>query len=197
MTQQETIMDLVRANNGILTTARAVENGISRGVLGYMVKQGTLLRASRGVYTLPDVWDDDFLNLQTRFKRGVFSHETALFLWNLTDRTPTAYHMTFPTNYNLSNPRLDGVCCAQVKPDLYIIGIETVKTPAGNAVNCYSAERTLCDILRPYHATDIQLVTEAFKCYTSSNQKNIPLLSEYARKFGVAKKIRPYLEVLL
>ena len=96
MTQQETIMDLVRANNGILTTARAVENGISRGVLGYMVKQGTLLRASRGVYTLPDVWDDDFLNLQTRFKRGVFSHETALFLWNLTDRTPTAYHMTFP-----------------------------------------------------------------------------------------------------
>ena len=49
MTQQETIMDLVRANNGILTTARAVENGISRGVLGYMVKQGTLLLGYGGL----------------------------------------------------------------------------------------------------------------------------------------------------
>ena len=105
MTQQTTVMNLVHANNGMLTTAMAVKNGISRGILGYMVKQGTLLRASRGVYTLPDVWDDEFLNLQTRFKRGIFSHETALFLWNLTDRTPITYHMTFPTNYNLSNPR--------------------------------------------------------------------------------------------
>ena len=197
MTQQETTMELVRANNGMITTALAVVNGISRGVLGHMVKRGALLRVSRGVYTLPNVWDDDFLNLQTRFKRGIFSHETALFLWNLTDRTPTAYHMTFPTNYNLSNPRLAGVRCAQVKPALYVLGIETTQSPAGNFVKCYSAERTLCDILRPYHATDIQIVTEAFKSYASSNQKNIPLLSEYAHKFGVAKKIRPYLEVLL
>ena len=197
MTQQATIMNLVHANNGMLTTAMAVENGISRGVLGYMVKQGTLLRASRGVYTLPDVWDDEFLNLQTRFKRGIFSHETALFLWNLTDRTPIAYHMTFPTNYNLSNPRLEGIRCAQAKTELYDIGITTAQSPAGNSVRCYSAERTLCDILRPYHAADIQIVTEAFKRYANGQQKNIPLLSEYANKFGVAKKIRTYLEVLL
>ena len=181
MTQQATVMNLVHANNGMLTTAMAVKNGISRGILGYMVKQGTLLRASRGVYTLPDVWDDEFLNLQTRFKRGIFSHETALFLWNLTDRTPITYHMTFPTNYNLSNPRLEGLRCAQAK----------------HSIRCYSAERSLCDILRPYHAADIQIVTEAFKRYASGQNKNIPLLSEYASKLGVAKKIRTYLEVLL
>ena len=35
--------------------------------LQYLVNQGYLLRPARGVYTLPDVWEDDFLNLQTRF----------------------------------------------------------------------------------------------------------------------------------
>ena len=197
MTQQATILNLVHANNGMLTTAMAVENGISRGILGYMVKQGILLRPSRGVYTLPDVWDDEFLNLQTRFKRGIFSHETALFLWDLTDRTPIVYHMTFPTNYNLSNPHLEGIRCAQVKPEFYVLGVETVPSPAGNIIKCYSVERTLCDILRPYYDTDIQIVTDAFKRYARSNKKNIPLLSEYAYKLGVAKKIRTYLEVLL
>ncbi len=197
MTQQTAIMNLVHQNNGMLTTAKAVSSGISRSMLAHLVKCGRLLRPARGVYTLPEIWEDEFLNLQTRFKRGIFSHETALFLWDLTDRTPLAYYMTFPTNYNLANPKKEGVRCAQVKPKWYALGITEVNSPAGNPVHCYSIERTLCDILRPHHAGDIQITSEAFKRYTNSPRKNIPLLSDYAARFGVEKKIRTYLEVLL
>lgn len=197
MTQQTAIMNLVHQNNGMLTTAKAVSSGISRSMLTHLVKKGQLIRPARGVYTLPEIWEDEFLNLQTQFKRGIFSHETALFLWDLTDRTPIAYHMTFPTNYNLANPKKEGVRCAQVKPEWYALGITEVKSPAGNPVRCYSMERTLCDILRPHYAGDIQITVEAFKRYMDSPQKNIPLLSEYAQRLGVEKKIRTYLEVLL
>ena len=197
MTQQTAIMNLVHQNNGMLTTAKAVSSGISRSMLAHLVKCGRLLRPARGVYTLPEIWEDEFLNLQTRFKRGIFSHETALFLWDLTDRTPLAYYMTFPTNYNLANPKKEGVRCAQVKSEWYALGITEVNSPAGNPVHCYSMERTLCDILRPHHAGDIQITAEVFKRYTNSPQKNIPLLSDYAARFGVEKKIRTYLEVLL
>ena len=197
MTQQTAIMNLVHQNNGMLTTAKAVSSGISRSMLAHLVKCGRLLRPARGVYTLPEIWEDEFLNLQTRFKRGIFSHETALFLWDLTDRTPLAYYMTFPTNYNLANPKKEGVRCAQVKPKWYALGITEVNSPAGNPVHCYSMERTLCDILRPHHAGDIQITAEVFKHYTNSPQKNIPLLSDYAQDLGVEKKIRTYLEVLL
>ena len=197
MTQQTAIMNLVHQNNGMLTAAKAVSSGISRSMLAHLVKCGRLLRPARGVYTLPEIWEDEFLNLQTRFKRGIFSHETALFLWDLTDRTPLAYYMTFPTNYNLANPKKEGVRCAQVKPKWYALGITEVNSPAGNPVHCYSMERTLCDILRPHHAGDIQITAEVFKRYTNSPQKNIPLLSDYAQDLGVEKKIRTYLEVLL
>lgn len=197
MNQQMRIMSLAEENNGILTTEQAVANGISRSMLCYLVKQGKLQRSTRGVYTLPEVWEDEFFNLQTRFKRGIFSHETALFLCNLTDRTPIYFRMTFPTNYNLTNPQRENVRCAQVKPEFYRLGIETVESPDGNKLQCYSAERTLCDILRPHHYADVQIIGEAFKKYVKSSQKNIPMLSEYAKLLGVDKRIRTYLEVLL
>jgi hypothetical protein len=80
---------------------------------------------------------------------------------------------------------------------LYSIGVIKVSTPAGNPVNIYGVERTLCDILRGHSNTDIQIVSEAFKRYAKSTNKNIPILSEYAKIFRVEKRLRTYLEVLI
>ena len=146
---------------------------------------------------LPEVWDDEVFNLQHRFRRGIYSHETALFLWKLTDRTPNRYHMTFPASYNLTKPKRENVRCAQCIDALYELGVSETATPGGNTVKAYSAERTLCDILRPHSHVDIQIVTEAFKCYAERTEKNIPALSEYARMLKVEKRVRAYLEVLL
>ena len=58
-------------------------------------------------------------------------------------------------------------------------------------------ERTLCEILQPKHHTDIQIITEAFKRYTKRTEKNILLLSEFAKLLKVEDKVKSYLEVLL
>ena len=70
-------------------------------------------------------------------------------------------------------------------------------TPVGNTVRAYSAERTLCDILRPHSCVDIQVVTEAFRHFITRTDKNIPVLSEYAKILKVETRLRSYLEVLL
>ena len=43
-------------------------------------------KSAIGVYILPEVWEDEIFNLQNRFKRRFYSHEAALFLWNLYSR---------------------------------------------------------------------------------------------------------------
>lgn len=53
------------------------------------------------MYQLAEVWDDEMYQLQIRYKKGIFSGETALFLSDLTDRTPIRFHMTFPLKYNI------------------------------------------------------------------------------------------------
>lgn len=193
----EEIIRMAKENNGTVTTAMVVEAGFSRGNIKYLADKGMIEKSARGVYILPEVWEDEIFNLQNRFKRGIYSHETALFLWDLTDRTPNRYHMTFPANYNLTNPKEENVQCVQCTEALYELGIANAMTPGGNEVRAYSMERTLCDILRPHSRVDIQIVTEAFKRYANRSDKNIPVLSEYAKMLKVETKLRTYLEVLL
>jgi len=193
----EEIIKMAKQNNGTVTTAMVVAAGISRGNIKYLVDKGLIEKAARGVYILPEAWEDEIFNLQNRFKRGIYSHETALFLWDLTDRTPNSYHMTFPTNYNLTKPKEENIRCVQCKEGLYDLGVAKVLTPGRNTVRAYSIERSLCDILRPQSHVDIQVVTEAFKRYVTGSNKNIPVLSEYAKILKVEKKLRSYLEVLL
>ena len=197
MNDSKAIIELAKQNNGVITTAMVVAAGFSRGILKYLADKGALEKSARGVYTLSEVWEDEFVNLQGRYKRGVFSLGTALFLCNLTDRTPHKYHMTFPGTYNLSSPKSEGVICNGAKEPIYSLGITELKTPGGNIVKAYNAERTLCDILRPGNHMDVQIVSEAFKRYAGRKEKNIPLLSEYAGALKVEKRLRAYLEVLL
>ena len=68
-------------NKGVITAKEISNENISSGIISYLVKKGSLVHSSRGIYTLPNVIEDEFLNLQVRFKRGIFSNETALFLW--------------------------------------------------------------------------------------------------------------------
>lgn len=197
MTKYEGIVALAKNNNGIVTTALVQENGIARQYLKNMVDSGTLEKVTRGVYVLPEVWDDEFVTLQSQFKKGIYSNETALFLHDLTDRTPTSYSMSFPNNYNLTKVKNDGVLASRAKEPFYSLGIIQVRTPTGNIVWAYNMEKTLCDILRATNNVEIGVIAEAFKRYMLRPNKNIPLLSDYAKKLKVEKKIRAYLEVLL
>ena len=193
----EEILNMAKENNGTVTSAMVDGAGFSRGNIKYLVDSGMLEKTARGIYILPEVWEDEMYHLQNRFKRGIYSHETALFLSDLTDRTPNRYCMTFPLTYNLTKAKNENIRCMQCKPDLYELGITEVVTPGGNTVRVYNVERTLCDILRTHSHIDIQIVSEAYKRYATRKEKNIPLLSEYAKKFRVEDKLRNYLEVLL
>ena len=193
----EQIIEFAKENNGVITTADISRRGILRGNLKNLVDAGKLEKTGRGVYILPDIWEDEFVNLQVRFKKGVFSNETALFLWDLTDRTPNKYHMTFPESYNLTNAKKEGIICSTVKREWYDLGLVRVKSPGENIITTYNMERTLCDILRKRTEVDTGIAVEAYKRYVAGKEKNIPLLSEYAKKFRVEERVRRYLEVLV
>ncbi|MFV0528957.1 MAG: AbiEi antitoxin N-terminal domain-containing protein [Lachnospiraceae bacterium] len=197
MSNAEKILELVQKNNGVVTAAEVTQAGISRGSLKHLVDSGVLEHAARGVYQLAEVWDDEMYQLQIRYKKGIFSGETALFLSDLTDRTPIRFHMTFPLKYNIGVLKKENVKCNRTKPEWYELGVIRLKTPAGNLVNAYCMEKTLCDILRIQNDVDIQVVSDAFKRYAKRLDKNIPLLSEYAENLHVEKRLRAYLEVLL
>ncbi len=197
MRETDMILQLAKDNNGTVTSAMVTNAGLSRANLKHLVDSGGLERTGRGVYVLPNIFEDEMFTLQCRFKRGVFSCETALFLWDLTDRTPNRYSMTFPHSYNPSGAKAQHIKCTVSVAELFEIGITEIKTPGQNLVRVYNRERTLCDILKKGSQIDVQIMTEAFKRYSKLPDKNIALLSEYSKIFKVSDKVRTYMEVLL
>ena len=196
MTNSEKIIKAAEANGGIITTEQVNKMNIHRTILRNMVDKGLLDYSARGVYVLPTKLDDELYNLQRRLTKGVFSNGTALYLLGFTDRTPNRFDMTFPASYNTSALKNE-ITAHRVKKELYEQGIIGVKTPHGNEVNAYCIEHTLCDILQVKYAIDIQVVTDAFKRYSKYKDKNLPLLSQFAKMSRVEEKVRKYLEVLI
>lgn len=118
-------------------------------------------------------------------KQAVFSHETALYLHDLTDREPLNYSITVRTGYNPTNLKKDGIKVYTVKNELHNIGLSFIKTNFNNTVRVYNLERTVCDIVRSRNSIDCQVFQDTLKKYVKRSDKNLKLLMDYATLFRV------------
>lgn len=197
MAMPNELQSVLKQNGGIVTTAQANEAGVSNERLRLLVHSGDLERVTTGIYVLPDEFTDKMYIVQLRRPKIIYSHETALFLHELTDRDPINYMVTVPTGYNPTRLREDGFTVFTIKRELHEIGVTKLTTMFGNSVKAYDMERTICDCLRSRNDLDIAVVTDAIKRYAKRKDKNLNQLMQMAETFKVTKLLRAYMEVLL
>ena len=188
---------MVEKQDGILRTAQVVEAGISKPVFYEYVKDRKMERAAHGIYVSKDSWIDAMYLIHLRFGQAVFSHETALFFHDLTDREPLQYTVTVKTGYNPTKLKEEGVQVFTIKAELHEVGLITMQTPFGHDVPVYDMERTICDLLRSRNHIEMQTFQGALKAYARRKDKDLWTLMRYAKLFRVEKILRQYLEVLL
>ena len=162
-----------------------------------MVKVGELERVSRGIYITPDVWEDRLLIYQLKRTKMIYSHQTALYLHDLTDRDPLNYVVTVPQGYNPSKLKEEGFMIHTTKKEWFELGLCTKKTTFGNEVKTYDMERTICDILRDRNNQDPTIVSDALKRYFIRKDKDLYRLMKYAKALRIETVLRPYSELLL
>lgn len=191
------IRDLLKQKQGVVLASDLKQLGVPHIYLSMLEKLGEIQRVSRGVYATSETIVDEMAVFQSRYKAAIFSHETALYLHGLTDRTPLYYSVTLPSGYNAAHVKNDGVKVYFVNRTLYPLGLVNIKSGHGNDLRTFDLERSICDILRSRNQMDIQFVNEALKQYVRRKDRNITLLYQYAVKFRIEKITRNYIEVLL
>lgn len=197
MSLYEKLDGLVEEHGGVIRTHEALETGISKPTFYSYVKDRGMEQAEHGVYVSQEAWTDAMYLLHLRCGQAVFSHVTALFFHDLTDREPSQYSVTVKNGYNPSRLQQDGICVYTVKKELHEVGKIMARTPFGHTVPVYDMERTICDLLRSRSHIEIQVFTDALKQYAWRKDKDLRTLMQYAVMFRVEKVLRPYLEVLL
>jgi predicted transcriptional regulator of viral defense system len=195
---KETIAEILKLNNGTFTAADARKAGIANKDLQRLTGAGLLERISRGLYISATDMADDYLVAQHKCGKGVFSHETALFLHGMSDRTPLQLMMTIPSGYNTRLlQEKDTYRFFYCKPELHELGITAMPSPHGNALRVYDKERTLCDCLKRKGSLDSDLVLSAVKQYMSENGTDLARLLDYADTLKIRGTVRQYIEVLI
>ena len=191
------IKKALEENNNIITPSQVEELGFSRQLLYKYSNEGLLIRERQGVYLVPNSVHDDMYTLMLKSEYIIFSHETALFLNGLSERTPFIHSLTIPSTTKLSKPLNSECKTYYIKPEYHEIGLIQIENTFGNKVRCYNAERTICDILRSRNRLDDETLITALKNYAKSSNKNLNLLFEYSKIFRVTNILKQYMEVLL
>lgn len=108
----EKLFNAAEQQQGYFTQKQALLAGYNRNASYFYAKTGEWIRAKRGIYRLakfpladrPDLamwslWSAD----RKGIIQGVYSHETALSLYDLTDVNPAKIYMTVPPSFRKHN----------------------------------------------------------------------------------------------
>lgn len=99
----DSLFEVAQGQDGYFTTAQAARSGYSRPLLHKHLAGGKIVRVRRGVYRVVHFPTSDREDLVVLWlwsdQAGVFSHETALALHDLSDALPSKAHLTLPASW--------------------------------------------------------------------------------------------------
>ena len=197
MSKEEQILNLIKVNNGIITSKEVSKHGINRIFLTRLVKSGKIERVKKGLYVLPNTWGDEYFNLIYGIS-AIFSYDTALYFLGLCETVPSIYHITVCRGYNGKLNHEGNVKLHFVKKEIFELGKIDIKSPQGQIITCYNAERCICDLLKNKDKEYVETVKYAITEYLQDKQnRDLPKLVEYSKRLNVEDEVNRYLEVLM
>lgn len=190
----EIIEELMRVNNGYITSRIISELGIHRMYLNIMKEKGIIERIGNGIYIDSSKIEDSYFVFNLELPNVVYSHMTALYFHGLSIKAPNdKYDITVRKNYNSKHLKKHNVF--YVDKDIYELGLTEVETPMGNKVRVYDIERCICDIIRSKKRMDSEHIKYSVREYIKRKNKDLVKLSTYADKMGIKEEVMNYVDV--
>lgn len=193
MNKENIIIDYLNHNNGYITSKSLKEMNINYYYINKFINKGIIERVSIGLYKESCSIKDEYFILQQKYSYAIFSHLTALFLLNLTDRVPFNIDLTVPRDKKIRG----SYNIHRISDKYYSIGIIDIIDFHGNSLKVYNTERCVCDLIRNNEEFDVELQNRIFDYYFNSESKDIDKLLEYAKIFGIYDKVKLLTEVMM
>lgn len=175
-----------------MRTCELYDSHIFYNDIQLLIERGIIEKVRYGYYQLVNSENFSEVTTVTRlFPDAILCMDTALFYYRYSDRTPLAWHLAVSKDSNKSRFKIDYPFTKAyfVEPTILELGAVDGEID-GKPVRIYDKERTICDCLRYTGKMDQEIFYKAIRSYVEDNGKNIPRLTDYAKKLRVVKKVR-------
>ena len=161
--------------------------------LNELIEEGLVEKLKPGLYKIPELATlNHWQEISLMYPKGVICLTSASAYYNLTTYMPHKIHLAIGQKSKMKTEDYPPV-------QLYYWTDKYFKQHVVNKdeVRIYSVERTVCDIVRIYRNSDVDLVKEVAKEYLKRKDKNIALLMKTASEIDVEDKVREVVELLV
>ncbi len=199
MVTMETARQVFSLSNGIARASDLLDAGITLPALRSLCRQGHIKRIRHGWYQLAEQeYVPEEQLLVSLIPEAVLCVESALFHYGYSDFTPRQWSIAVPRTVSPSRMKTELIPfkAYYIPDDIYPLG-KTCADINGVMLPIYDRERTLCDCFKYKRRLDRETFVKALHAYSEDENKNLPLLSRYARKMGLIAKISEMMEVLI
>lgn len=191
----EIIEELMKKNNGYITSKELDMFDIHRMYLSIMKEKGLIEKVAVGIYIDTNKIEDNYYTFSLSMPNVIYSHMTALYFHGLSIKAPNdIYDITVKRSYNSNHLKKHNVF--YVDNDIYELGLTEVETPMGNKVKVYDIERCICDIIRSKNRMDFEHIKHSVREYLKRKDKDLVKLSLYAEKLGVKEVVMDYVSMM-
>jgi len=191
MNHSETILIYMKKNHGYITNKQVKDLSVPTIYLKRMQDDKKINKIERGIYVLPSVLEDELFIYYLRYKKIVYTGNTALVLNDLSNRSLKEIEANVLYRYNTH--RISNLKVHRVNDIRYSLGRTMKRTQFGNLVPTYNQERVICEIF-----IDDVLDNEGLNYAINmarSRKIDYERLYEYAVKLNIYEKIKLLLEL--
>ena len=192
----EKYIEIINSNGNIITSKEANKKGISRTILSKMVKDKAIERIDYGIYATNEFIYDELFIFQMKHPSTVFSFNTALYLFNKTERTPEKIDITTTRNNSLGYCK-DIANIHRVNNEMINIGKIKILTNTGKEVYSYNIEKTIVDIISNRNVMEIELANKIIRKCIKDKDFNVNNMFQYAKKLKVYDNVKNYMEAII
>jgi predicted transcriptional regulator of viral defense system len=178
-------------NNGVIKLSDFTSEGYHNTVLSKLIELGYITKIKTGYYEwLYDEPVSDAVIINKLYPEGIVCMDSALFIYDYTDRTPQEWHIAVSKNNSKSRYRIDYPFMKfYYIIDAYMkIGITEIEYE-GHSISIFDRDRTLCDVIRYEKKMDKEIFNKAIRSYVMDQKKNIGKLLDYAEAMNIRKKV--------
>jgi len=196
-TKLESVERLAR-RQGIIRPRDLLARNLPTAYIGRLVRDGRLVRYSRGVYAPSDAEISERHDWEIACRRvshGVLCLTTALAFHEIGTQSPRVVWMTI--DVKSWQPRIDHPPMRFVRSSGARLHYGVVTVSSGNAkLRVYTPAKTVADCFKYRHKIGLDVAVEALREGWKARKFTLPQLMSAARVCRVTRIMQPYLDML-